>query len=91
MRYYFTETWNFRAKYIGTAGPSDTEDSGGTMLAASLDLALSESAIFFLAGAVTFNEDNASYNMVNSGLFTTFLPVTGQDPWGFSLGTILAF
>jgi hypothetical protein len=75
----------------GSTGPSDAEDSGGTMLAASLDLALSESAIFFFTGAVTFNENNSSYNMVNSGLFLTFLPVTGQDPWGFSLGTILAF
>jgi hypothetical protein len=61
------------------------------MLAASIDLALSESALFFFGGAVTINQDNAQYNMVNSGLFSTFLPVTGKDPWGFTLGTILAF
>ena len=61
------------------------------MFAASIDHALSESALFFLAGALTLNQENARYNAVNSGLFWTFLPVEGRAVWGFSLGTILAF
>jgi predicted porin len=91
IRYYLKNMWNLRAKYVGTNGRSDLEDSDGNMLAASLDLNLSESVLFFFAGAVTFNQENATYNMVNTGLFRTFLPVIGKDPWGFSLGTILAF
>ncbi len=90
-RYYLRETWNFRAKYVGTTGRSNVDHSGGNMFAASIDHALSESALFFLAGALTLNQENARYNAVNSGLFWTFLPVEGQAVWGFSLGTILAF
>ncbi len=90
-RYYLRETWNLRAKYVGTTGRSDEDHSSGNMLAASVDLALSESALFFFAGALTLNNENAQFNIVNPGLFTTFLPVSGQNVWGFSLGTILAF
>jgi len=90
-RYFLKENRNIRAKYVGTTGRSDTDNNAGHMIAASFDIALSESALFFLAGAVTFNQENAQYNMVNSGLFWTFLPVLGQDVWGFSAGTILAF
>ncbi len=90
-RYYLREKWNLRTKYVGTAGRSDIDHSGGNMFAGSIDYVLSESALFFLAGAFTLNQENARYNAVNSGLFWTFLPVEGQNAWGFSLGTILAF
>jgi predicted porin len=91
IRYFFRETWNIRGKYVGTTGRSDIDENAGHMLAGSFDLVLSESALFFFTGAVTINEDNAQYNAVNSGLFWTFLPVEGRNPWGFSAGTILAF
>jgi hypothetical protein len=91
MRYYLGETWNLRGKYVGTTGRSDIDRNAGHMLTISLDLVLSESALFFFSGAVTLNEENAAYNMVNSGLFRTFLPVAGKTASGFSVGTILAF
>ena len=91
LRYYISENWNIRTKYAGTGGRSDIEDVAGNMLAADLDWSYSESALFFIAGAITFNGTNAAYNMVNTGLFWTFLPIQGEDPWGFSMGTILAF
>jgi predicted porin len=90
-RYFWRETWNLRAKYVGTTGRSDLDNNAASMFAASLDLALSESALFFFAGSVTLNQENAQYNTVNSGLFWTFLPVMGENVWGFSVGTILAF
>ena len=91
LRYYISENWNIRTKYTGTGGRSDIEDSAGNMLAAGLDWSYSESALFFIAGAITFNDTNAAFNMVNPGLFWTFLPIQGENPWGFSMGTILAF
>jgi predicted porin len=91
LRYYINEHWNVRTKYVGTGGRSDIEDTAGNMFAADLDWSFSESALFFVAGAITLNDTNAAYNMVNSGLFWTFLPVIGENPWGFSVGTILAF
>jgi hypothetical protein len=91
IRYFYRETWNLRGKYTGTTGRSDIEDNAGHMFSASLDLVLSESALFFFAGSVTMNRDNAAYNTVNSGLFRTFMPVQGQTVWGLSAGTILAF
>jgi predicted porin len=91
LRYYISENWNIRTKYVGTGGRSDVEDNTGNMITAALDWAYSESALFFAAGAITFNDANSYYNMVNSGLFWTFLPVAGENAWGFSLGTILAF
>ena len=90
-RYYLDERWNLRGKYAGTTGRSDIDDSGGNMFAGSIDYVLSESALFFLAGSLILNQENARYTAVNSGIFRTFMPVEGKDGWGLSLGTILAF
>lgn len=91
VRWYINESWNLRTKYVGTGGRSDVEQSAGNMFAASIDRNFTESAIFFLAVAVTFNEENAEYAMISPGLFMEFVPLPGKDPWGISLGTLLAF
>jgi predicted porin len=91
VRYFWRDTWNLRGKYTGTTGRSDIDNNAGHMVSASLDLVLSESALFFFAGSITFNEENAWFNTVNSGLFWTFMPYMGKSVWGFSAGTILAF
>ncbi len=61
------------------------------MFAGSADFNLTENALFYLAGSVTYNKKNADYIMTGTGLWNKFNTAPGTDPWGLSLGTILAF
>ncbi len=80
-----------RIKSQVTVSDSGVAGADARQWAISLERAIAERALVYLAWSATFNESEAAFSTNNYGKGRARFPAPGDDPWAISLGLNLSF